>query len=361
MGFNNILVYRIGHLGDTLVSLPAFWSVRRNFPDAELTLLTNANARNRNFVPARNVLPASGLFDAWMTYPSEVARTRSVVALARLFFQIKRKKFDTLVYLTTRNRTVRQISRDIKFFRAAGIKNIIGTGHLLENLIDPQAVRPLPAVDSEREFLLKCLANDGLSVDFGEKAEMNLTRDERDYAGDWLRKHCGEAFGTKRLVGVAPGSKWSSKIWAEDRFEAVMARLIREFDVFPIVFGGEEDRPAGERLLDKWRVGANAAGELNIRQAAAALARCSFYLGNDTGTMHLAAAVGTPCVAVFAAIDYAGRWFPGGQRHRIFRRQVECEACYAPVCFNDRKCLEEIGVEEVYRGCREVLENEKEI
>lgn len=163
-------------------------------------------------------------------------------------------------------------------------------------------------------------------------------------------------FAERKLIAVAPGSKWESKIWAEERFEAVVAKLIEKYDVFPVIFGGEEDREKGNRLIEKWNRGANAAGKLNIRQASAGLAHCQIYLGNDTGTMHLAAAVETPCVAVFAAIDYGGRWRPFGEKHIIFREKVECEACYKEVCPFENKCLRQISPERVFEACEKIIE-----
>ena len=88
-----------------------------------------------------------------------------------------------------------------------------------------------------------------------------------------------------------------------------------------------------------------------MRVAAAALGRCALYLGNDTGTMHLAAAVGTPCVAIFAAIDQANRWKPFGVHNALFRTRVECEVCLSPECFNDNICLRQINAEDVFEAC----------
>ncbi len=66
--FKKILVYRIGHLGDTLVSLPAFWAIRKAYPKAHITLLTNSNPHNPNYILAQNVLPKEGLYDDWLTF-----------------------------------------------------------------------------------------------------------------------------------------------------------------------------------------------------------------------------------------------------------------------------------------------------
>lgn len=350
-----ILVYRTGHLGDTLVSLPAFWAIRNAFPDVHLTLLTNVNSYNSNYVVARSVLPEKGLFDEWLFYPSNLSKSKTIFALLKLFADIRLKKFDYLFYLMTRNRSQARIRRDEKFFRAAGIKQIFGTDYLARNNLKLNPPSPVPKVESELEFLLDCLPSDRFQFDLKSKPELMLTDEEKSFADEWLEANCGTALRENRLVAVAPGSKWDSKIWAEERYEKVVSALIARHQLFPVIFGGSEDREKGGRLLQKWKTGANAAGELNIRQAAAALAKCRLYLGNDTGTMHLAASVGTRCVAVFAAVDYAGRWHPFRNNHIILRETVECEGCHLEVCPIENLCLNKISVENVLAACEKIL------
>ena len=101
--------------------------------------------------------------------------------------------------------------------------------------------------------------------------------------------------------------------------------------------------------------GTNSAGQLSVRESAALLRECKLYLGNDTGTMHLAAAVETACVAIFAAVDWRGRWTPFGLGHQIFRQTVKCEGCHTPDCFNAHKCLEMTTVSEVHAACSRIL------
>jgi heptosyltransferase-3 len=361
LDLKNILIFRTGHLGDTLVSLPAYWTVRKSFPEAKLTLLSNANTANRKYVLAQNILPEKGLFDDWMTYPVETSKVKYFQAFTVLFKEIRQRKFDAVFYLMTRNRLPAQVKRDVLFFRSCGVRNIIGTEYLLRNYLDPKSSPPLPPVESEADYLLNCLRFENIT---SEKKDIStrllLTADEIETARAWLNKNCFLSENGKRLLAVAPGSKWESKIWSEERFFEVVRRLIVEKNVFPIVFGGSEDREKGNRLISRWKKGANAAGELDIRPAAAALAECQLYLGNDTGTMHLAAAVNTPCVGIFAAIDWEGRWAPFGENHKIIRKKVECEGCLSPVSLNGNKCLDLIEVKEVYQVCLQVLSEQLE-
>ncbi|MEZ5425531.1 MAG: glycosyltransferase family 9 protein [Pyrinomonadaceae bacterium] len=338
--------------------MPAFWAVRKTFPDAQLTLLTNTDVKNPNYIAAQQVLPGKNLFDATINYPSGVSKFSSPGSFYRLWREIRSGKFDAAVYLMTRNRSIRQIQRDVFFFRLAGIRKVFGVDYLKKNIVDAEKMVSQTKTDREGDFLLESLWMDGFPIKTGTDffPELLLTPEEKRFALDWLKKKTREGGKTPVFIGVAPGSKWESKVWEEGRFARVVAELIREKNVFPIVFGGREDKEKGDRLVAVWKRGCNAAGELNIRQAAAALENCRLYLGNDTGTMHLAASVGVRCVAIFAAIDLPGRWEPNGDGHRIFRRRVECAGCLTPVCFNRNKCLDLVGVGEVAEACLEILE-----
>ena len=216
--------------------------------------------------------------------------------------------------------------------------------------------RPLPAVEPEYQFLIDCLPFRNTENYSNIKHEVCLTEVEKIHAETWLEKNCGAGYAAKKLVAIAPGSKWSSKIWSEKNYVEILIKLVETYAIFPIIFGGKEDFETGQRILSRLPNGANAAGSLNIRDGFAALEKCALYLGNDTGTMHMSAAVGIPCVGIFAATDYKGRWYPFGENNKIFRYTVECEGCHTPHCFNNHKCLELITPGEVYEACCEILE-----
>ena len=362
MDLKRILVFRTGHLGDTLVAVPAFWALREAYPSAEIIYLSSADSENPQYVSARDVLPESGLFDGWISYPNLSGGFRDISALLGLALNIRREKFDAVFYFMTRYRTARQIARDKIFFRLAGIRNIIGAEFVKKNNLPFEIPKPTPTIESEASFLLRLLREKGIiDSDRDFHPELALTIQERAAAHAWMESEGATNYGGP-MIAVGPGSKWESKVWDEDRYAAVVGRLIETHDVYPVVFGGPEDREKGARLIGQWGRGANAAGELNVRKAAAALSECSLYLGNDTGTMHLAASVDTTCIAMFSAVDWRGRFEPFGIQHTLFRRTVECEGCHSPICINKEhrnKCLDLISADGVYDACVAVLEDEK--
>ncbi|CAN5615617.1 glycosyltransferase family 9 protein [soil metagenome] len=347
-------------MGDTLVAVPAFWALREAFPTSEIAYLSSADSANPQYVSARDVLPDKGLFDDWISYPNLSSGFRDIVSLLGLALKIRRKKFEVVIYLMTRYRTPRQIDRDRLFFRLAGIRNIIGAAFVKKNNLPLEIPKPVPRIEKEGAFLLRLLNEKGI-VDSGREFHPNLalTPEERGATRAWMETAGVTKYAGPRIA-VGPGSKWDSKIWNESRYAGVVARLIASHDVVPVIFGGPEDREKGGRLIALWGRGANAAGELNVRKAAAALSECSLYLGNDTGTMHLAASVETPCVAIFSAVDWAGRFEPFGSQHSLFRRSVECEGCHSPLCVNPHKnkCTDLIAAEDVYLACVSVLAQE---
>ncbi len=353
MNFRNILIFRIGHLGDTVVGLPALWRVRHAMPDARLTLLSNADSQNPDYVSARGVLPENGLVDDWISYPSNAGSFSSIISFTRLAWMLRLRSFDAVVYLMPRTRTAAQIRRDRFFFRIAVSGPIIGIENLERNRIPEHAPHPMVPVERESDYLWNCLDHDRFpGSDLKRSTDLALTPAEFATADAWLMRHAKNPL----LIAISPGSKWPSKVWKEENFASIVSRLIERYGVFPIIFGGPEDAEIGDRLVGRWGAGANSAGKFTVRQSAAALSRCGLYLGNDTGTMHLAAAVGVKCVGIFAAIDWIGRWEPFGASNRILRKSVGCEGCHTPNCFNAHKCLELITVDEVFRSSAEILD-----
>jgi ADP-heptose:LPS heptosyltransferase len=265
----------------------------------------------------------------------------------------------TLVYLAPSSRTAEQVERDRKFFALAGIKNFVGMKNF-PALPKKISGEPLGATWPESDLLLARLAADGIAVPPLNQGSLDLRLGDAEAAelDFWLAQNGSD--GGRVWLGVGPGSKMAAKRWPEERFREVVAKLIAERDVWPVIFGGPEDAAMAARLLAAWGRGFNAAGALSLRGATAALRRCKIYVGNDTGTMHLAAAAGVSCVAIFSSREWPGMWFPYGVRQKVFRSAIECEGCALEVCAEKQnECLNRTGVAEVGAACINLLTTEK--
>ncbi len=349
-----VLVFRIGQLGDTIVAVPAMWLVRKSFPHAHVALLCDRHP-GKSHVIASSLLRGSNIFDEYLSYPvAEASDLWRKSTMATLLASIRAKRFDTLVYLAPTGRKPDQVARDYRFFRLAGIRNFIGMRGF-KALEAKEPGRALRASPLESELLLLRLAGSGLKVSPGDESRMDLGLGPADEAAveSWLVALPND--GKRVWVAVGPGSKMPSKRWPLKRFEELGRKLIEEFDIWPVVFGGEEDKMIGDWLLDKWGRGYNAAGALGIRSALAAMKRCAFFVGNDTGTMHMAAAMGLKCVAIFSSRERPGLWYPQGKGHKVFRTTIECEGCGLVECLQrGNECLKRIDAVEVLRACEEI-------
>jgi ADP-heptose:LPS heptosyltransferase len=345
----NVLVYHIGSLGDTLVAVPALWAIRDNFPDAHVTMLTDEQP-GRVRVQVQDVLDGSGLIDDYMVYPAGKS-----LAMARLLLQLRAGKFDCLIYLIRAYATDRRCWRDTLFFKLAGIKRRIG----MQKVGKPSTTRaslPLAPLPHMADTLLARLQTAGLKTPPAGQGRMNvgIGKREQDAVARWRSGLPDD--GGRPWLAMGPGAKMPCKIWPAERYLAVAERLVAEYDFWPVIFGGPGEREVGEALIRKLGRGYLPAGVLGVRDSMAAMERCALFLGNDTGTMHMAAASGVRCVALFTSRQAPGVWYPYGDGHAVLRIRVHCEGCMLEDCVKEQmKCIQAISVEQVLQACQSLI------
>ncbi len=162
------------------------------------------------------------------------------------------------------------------------------------------------------------------------------------------------------LAALNPSARWTTKQWPIESFAAVGDWLQRQ-GVRVVVIGGREERPAGEAVMRAMH-GApiDLAGKTTLKELIALLRRVRVFITNDSGPMHLAAAVGTPVIALFGPTDPA-RTGPYGDGHTILRSGVPCSPCFSRRCANAVKleCLTTIGPQAVIESAAKLLKGEE--
>ncbi len=345
-----VLVYLFGSLGDNIVAIPTMRAVRRQFANAEIVVLQNVQSAMP--VRAKEVIPHE-LVDRYLTYTSDVHGLGKVRHLLGLWWQLRREKFDAAVYAIISERPESSVERDISFFRRCGINDLYGFHAFSRDELFP--VDPsgrAAAVPQEAERRLERILRDVIPSEIADLATplMFFSDEEIHEARNWLasRRQKPDA----RLIALAPGCKTKANQWPEDRFAALGGQLedIENYEI--VIIGGKAERETGERL----GFGINAAGEFSVRQSGALLSLCDGYIGLDTGTTHLASAVGTPCFSIYGERNNQGQWLPLGDGHVTLFHRVECAGCRHEVCpLPDHPCIRGIEVEDVWQHLQEFL------
>ena len=358
-----VLVYRLGSLGDTVVALPAFHLVARAFPVAERRLLTNFPVQAKA-PPAAAVLEGTGTVDGYFRYS---AGSRSLRKLLRLWWEIARWRPQVLVYLGSA-RGVDSARRDAWFFRMCGISRLVGvplTEEMQQNRWLP--IGTIPNDDGwfepEAARLARNIAELGdARLDDPASWDLGLTAAEHARAGEAMAGLDG-----RLAIAVCVGTKMQSKDWGRENWRGLLSRLATLYPAHALVLlGAGDESDASEFAAAGWREAADAdtrpgpvvnlCGKLMPRESAAVLARAVVFVGHDSGPMHLAAAVQTPCVAIFAARNKPRVWFPYGVGHRVIYHRVDCWGCGLDTCIAEKKkCLTSVTVDEVATQVRELL------
>ena len=345
---SKVLIYRLGSIGDTMVALPAFRLVAQTFPGAERRLLTN-HSDGGKAAPMDMILGPMNLVHGYIKYP---LKTRDPLTLCRLASQIRQWGPQTLIYIA-QPRGRFKILRDAIFFRACGIRSLIG----IPWVHDQQQCRKLDQAgfrESEAARLLRCLkslgngiAIDTLSMDLSLRdAEL---REARRILNRWPAR---EAF-----VCASIGTKSWIKDWGSDNWNSLFeTSSAKHPGVGLIMVGTLDEYDLSQKVAGAWLGPTlNLCGNLTAREAAAVINAAILFVGHDSGPMHLAASVGKPCVAIFGAQNMPGEWYPFGAHHRVLYHQTPCFGCRLKVrCDYDKKCIRSITIEEVDMAMEEV-------
>jgi heptosyltransferase III len=347
-----ILIYQIGSIGDTVVSIPSLRAIRRHYgPNAEICLLHNTR-------PSLNTTPADLLrggteVDRFIGYPHASGFGNKLISAIQVSHRLRRERFQDVVYLVPSERTEQQVRRDRLFFQLSGIRRCIGFSAFPREVLYPVTPDGYPGKAMHEALCrLKRLQIDG--IDISKEADLSqpflrIPQKAISAVNDWLRKM--PQLAARRAVAICPGSKQPANAWPEERFTEIGNRLVRKGNYELIVVGGPAETQIGRRMIQAWGKGFNAAGEFSVLESAALLGQCEFCIGLDTGTIHLAAAMGTPCVALYGGRDNQGRFEPLGERNIVLRSRVPCAGCRlieTPCIVPGHPCMTGIEVNDVW-------------
>ena len=339
-----ILVRSTNWVGDAVMSIPALEALRARFPRAEIVLLAKPWVSELFWHhPAIN---------RQIIYKPK-SEHRGATGFMKLVREIREEKFDAAVLL-------QNAFQAAWMAYLAGIPLRIGYARdrrsfLLHDAIEP----PVPAAYGHQVYYyLQLLFRAGMIAKPGavEEIRIRLADEEKAWA---LRKLDALGLGGQRfIVGLAPGAAFGpAKRWLPERYAGLADRLIGALDADVLIFGSAAEKPLAEEIASSMKhTPTIVAGETSLRELLSLMAGCRLIVANDSGPMHLAAAMGIPLVAIFGSTDERATG-PLATRVRIVKKGVACSPCGKHECPIDFRCMADLSVEEVYRATLEFVKH----
>ena len=189
---------------------------------------------------------------------------------------------------------------------------------------------------------------------YEQNLEFPIMSEDRCFADDFFKRSASEE-GQPKVI-IHPGGKKPSKLWSRRNFAQLIDRLTEEMRSQVILVGSDGEEEITDEIvkLTKHKV-INLTGKLTLSQLAAVIEKADAMISNDSGPMHIAAAVGTPVVALFSGVDIPNLWYPYGDMNTVLRKEVECSPCFKNEC-EDHLCMQKISVDEVFQAAKRKLE-----
>lgn len=355
-----ILVRGVNWLGDAVMTTPAMFRLRERFPKAHITLLTPEKL--------------AGLWEkqSWL---NEVITFGADDSLWRVAKKLRGQGYDLGVILPNSTRSALELW-------LAGVGNRTGYGGRARSLFLNQVVERTPGLVAMRKRTVaeihRLIAGEAdtapkpsykdhqlhhylhLVAALGASAEPMIPKvetDEEERKAVWTKY--GLPTDEKPVFGLNPGAEYGpAKRWPAENFIQVAGQVSQSIAGHWLVFGGKGDVVLTEQVVSglKVKIGpsgqgkvVNLAGRTSLRELALILSGCRVVLTNDTGPMHLAAAVGTNLVAIFGSTspELTGPGLPGDEKVAFIRGIAPCQPCFLRECPVDRRCLTSIPVETV--------------
>ena len=328
--FRRILLIKPSSLGDIVHALPTAAALKRCFPAAALTWLVKRQWAGvlEGSSAVHHILPVDLSLGGW---PASIQAVRAgqfdlVVDLQGLF------RSAVLGWLSGAPVRVGFANgrEGSPWFYTQKVAVVDSEMHAVDRyLLVPRSLGGAPPPIGTLDF--------PLAVDSG--ADKNVT--------EMLLS--GGAIAGSPLVAINAGARWPTKQWPSSAF-AEVADQLQDQGIRVVVIGSVVESQQASTVVEHMRTSAiNLVGKTSIKELIALLRRVRLLITNDSGPMHLAAALGTPVVALFGPTD-PGRTGPYGLGHRVLRSGIPCSPCFSRRCVNPKtlECLTTISPGQVF-------------
>jgi heptosyltransferase II len=338
-----MMVRATNWVGDAIMSLPALEALRDRFPDSEIVVVAKpwvAELYSNHPADFRIIL-----------YDAE-GEHQGRRGFHKLIEELRQEQFNAAILLQHAFQAAWMAWR-ARIPVRIGYRTD-GRGSLLT---DPVRLPPPGYVGHQSSEYLELLFRAGMLATRPapvRAVRLPVTKTERRWAAEAL-KALGLS-GPRHFVGLNPGTSFGpAKRWPVERYAELGDRLVGALGADVLVFGSKAERPLAESVARAMQhTPVVLAGTTTLRQWMALTERCRLVVANDSGPMHVAAAVGAPVVAIFGSTSEEATG-PLSPWSRVVRHPVPCSPCGFRECPIDLRCMHEVSVDEVHRTALELV------
>jgi len=334
-------------MGDLLQTTPLIAGLKEKYPDSKITLLAN-----KNFADICNDIPFIDelhTFDIKQFAPKKTGDEPSLLLiynyLEGLVDEMKEKRFDAVINLSHSKLSAIFTS----LLNVPDVRGLTSTGYGHRVIRHPWLNYFCNVIfnrNYNRFNLVDIYMKSGDVQPFSKRLFLNSSNESEKFADEFLEKN-GVSDGDM-LIGFQPASSRPDRRWSSDSFAKLGLELVKKYGAKIIIFGVPSEKDVGDEIQSKMDGRAiNAAGKTSVRELSALLKRCHLLVTNDTGTMHVAAAVGTKVVALFFAHALVHETGPYGEGHIILQADIPCSPCSHHTNCKNPICKDYIAVEDV--------------
>ena len=335
---NILVVLGFPGIGDLLVAVPVFRTLKENFPKAKLCLTL------RNQFNQLELLKGNPYFDKIIVFDKKPKRLNLSESL-KLLQNWRKEQFDAVIILHHSRRYAL-----LSWLAGAGTRlgyNTKGWRFLLNNVYFADPFR------HEAENLLEVIKPLGVKTR-NLDLELWFETDEKEKVKSWLKEK-----DISNFIVIHPAGGWWGRKWPKENYARLSDYLIENFPLEVVFTGVSGEKKEIEEIVGLMREKPIVTtGEFTVRELACLYKEARLFIGTDTGAMHLASAVGLPSLIMFGPQD-PRRWAPQSKTARIIYKALDCSPCPQKCRWKRNICMEKITVKEMIEASGKLYSNLK--
>lgn len=311
-----ILIYHQACIGDLLMALPAMQAIRQFYPEAQIDLLAVSavpGSIQKTLIEPLNLFEKMTFLETYGNFFQRLLPRIKIIKAMR-----RAKEYDKVFMLTFNPRWFEYF-----VFQSAGVKDLIS---LADWSLDKGGRRANDVMlDALESYGIPCAPFRGLP-------DLKMTKEEVTQGKTLFQSLAVPV--DKIPVLMCVGGRQSASRFPLVRYLPLLKNLIPRLGLYPVFLCGNAERRKTEDFIKELGSGKvfSAGKDFSLREVLCSLRYFRFYLGNDTGAIHLAAAAGLPCIGLYGDRDGGHFFYPMGSRHVILQAAMECQGCGCQIC-----------------------------